>query len=172
MGPNDVIAAANRVRDLVIATDTAHVRAIALELVSAARAAAMTDKTPDYDYVRADRNRDRRGELPGPGEAWETPREILARALRALERAPSPVKPAGPHVRSLTNESLAAELTERSRTVDGALCSGPGMMFADRAVYAEAARRLQLVEQSRRGLLIALRTLNDADGIDSTGGKP
>lgn len=50
-------------------------------------------------------------------------------------------------IRRLPDDDLAAELAHRAARVDGALCSGPGMMWSDRAVLAEAARRLRLPEK-------------------------
>lgn len=50
-------------------------------------------------------------------------------------------------IRGLSDAELAAELEHRARRVDAALCSGPDMMWSDRAVLAEAARRLRLPEK-------------------------
>lgn len=47
----------------------------------------------------------------------------------------------------ISNADLAVELEARAASVDPASCNGPDMMWADRAVYTEAARRLRVLDQ-------------------------
>lgn len=61
-------------------------------------------------------------------------------------------KPAGAAVRALASGELAAELDHRGARVDEALCSGPGM-YADRAIYHEAARRLLVMDRATELLM-------------------
>lgn len=96
----------------------------------------------------------------GAGCVSNEPRQFCGdtcRMRRERARTIALAKRPGEHVAGLSDWQLAAELTARAARVDPALCSGFDQVFADRAVYAEAALRIDHADDKIRRVLVKAR---------------